>query len=42
MGDWEEHGRGLHLVENIAAAWGVRNRGRHGKTVWALITAPVG
>jgi len=35
--DWEETGRGLHLVENIAAAWGVWSRGRHGKTVWALV-----
>lgn len=36
--DGDEHGRGLHLVENIAAAWGVWSRGRHGKTVWALVT----
>ncbi|MGW3644532.1 ATP-binding protein [Streptomyces sp. NPDC000878] len=35
--EWEEHGRGLHLVENMAEAWGVWNRGRHGKTVWALV-----
>ena len=40
VGEWEEHGRGLHLVENIATAWGVWSRGRHGKTVWALVTAP--
>ena len=39
VADWEEHGRGLHLVEHIAAAWGVWSRGRHGKTVWALIVA---
>ncbi|MCX5258096.1 ATP-binding protein [Streptomyces canus] len=39
VGEWEETGRGLHLVENIAAAWGVRSRGRHGKTVWALVMA---
>ncbi|AZQ36938.1 ATP-binding protein [Streptomyces cyaneochromogenes] len=37
--EWEETGRGLHLVEHLAAAWGVWNRGRHGKTVWALILA---
>ncbi|MGI5457279.1 ATP-binding protein [Streptomyces sp. CA-249302] len=37
--DWEETGRGLHLVESIAAAWGVWTRGRHGKTVWALVLA---
>ncbi|MDQ0583020.1 ATP-binding protein [Streptomyces rishiriensis] len=40
VGESEEHGRGLHLVEHLAAAWGVWNRGRHGKTVWALVTAP--
>ncbi|MFF3845100.1 ATP-binding protein [Streptomyces sp. NPDC002328] len=39
VGEWDEHGRGLHLVEHIAAAWGVWSRGRHGKTVWALILA---
>ena len=39
VADWEEHGRGLHLVEHLATAWGVWSRGRHGKTVWALIVA---
>ncbi|CAM5552021.1 ATP-binding protein [Streptomyces griseorubiginosus] len=39
VGESEETGRGLHLVENIAAAWGVWARGRHGKTVWALVLA---
>jgi len=39
VGEWEENGRGLHLVENIATAWGVWSRGRHGKTVWALVMA---
>ncbi|MFI6039090.1 ATP-binding protein [Streptomyces sp. NPDC051315] len=38
VSEWDEHGRGLHLVETVAAAWGVWNRGRHGKTVWALLT----
>ncbi|WP_406007146.1 ATP-binding protein [Streptomyces sp. NBC_00637] len=38
VGESEEHGRGLHLVEHLAAAWGVWSRGRHGKTVWALVT----
>lgn len=38
VGESAEHGRGLHLVEHIATAWGVWNRGRHGKTVWALVT----
>ncbi|MET8170592.1 ATP-binding protein [Streptomyces sp. NPDC005329] len=40
VGESEEHGRGLHLVEHLAVAWGVWSRGRHGKTVWALVTAP--
>jgi anti-sigma regulatory factor (Ser/Thr protein kinase) len=39
VGEWEETGRGLHLVGHIAAAWGVWSRGRYGKTVWALILA---
>jgi anti-sigma regulatory factor (Ser/Thr protein kinase) len=39
VGEWEETGRGLHLVENIADAWGVWSRGLHGKTVWALLMA---
>lgn len=39
VGEREETGRGLHLVENIAAAWGVWGRGWHGKTVWALVMA---
>lgn len=37
VGEWEESGRGLHLVETVAAAWGVWSRGHHGKTVWALV-----
>ncbi|MER5429626.1 ATP-binding protein [Streptomyces sp. NPDC002588] len=37
--EWDEQGRGLHLVEHIATAWGVWSRGRHGKTVWALVVA---
>lgn len=37
VGDLDESGRGLRLVENIATAWGVWSRGRHGKTVWALV-----
>jgi two-component sensor histidine kinase len=40
VGEWAETGRGLRLVEHIAAAWGVWGRGRHGKTVWALVGAP--
>ncbi|MFJ3303378.1 ATP-binding protein [Streptomyces sp. NPDC086549] len=41
VGDQAEAGRGLRLVEGIAAAWGVWSRGRHGKTVWALVTAGI-
>jgi anti-sigma regulatory factor (Ser/Thr protein kinase) len=41
VGEWEETGRGLHMVEHVAAAWGVWSRGRHGKTVWALVLANV-
>ncbi|MFE7762691.1 ATP-binding protein [Streptomyces sp. NPDC057438] len=37
VGEWEETGRGLRLVDHLAAAWGVWSRGRHGKTVWALV-----
>ncbi|MFD4572326.1 ATP-binding protein [Streptomyces sp. NPDC058417] len=36
--DADEHGRGLHLVQHLATTWGVRHRGHHGKTVWALLT----
>ncbi|MDW8807197.1 ATP-binding protein [Streptomyces scabiei] len=36
-GEWDETGRGLRLVDHIAAAWGVWSRGRHGKTVWASV-----
>jgi anti-sigma regulatory factor (Ser/Thr protein kinase) len=39
VGQSEEAGRGLHLVENVATAWGVWSRGRYGKTVWALVMA---
>lgn len=38
----EESGRGLLLVERLASAWGVWNRGRHGQTVWALLAPPEG
>ncbi|WP_416984126.1 ATP-binding protein [Streptomyces sp. T028] len=39
VAEWEEHGRGLHLVEHLTTAWGVWGRGSHGKTVWALVLA---
>ncbi|MFI8880071.1 ATP-binding protein [Streptomyces sp. NPDC055243] len=37
VGPWEENGRGLRLLDGLAEAWGVWQRGRHGKTVWALV-----
>ncbi|MEU5112576.1 ATP-binding protein [Streptomyces longwoodensis] len=39
VGAAAERGRGLHLVEHLAAAWGVWTRGPDGKTVWALVHA---
>ncbi|MGW2236296.1 ATP-binding protein [Streptomyces sp. NPDC001759] len=42
VGESSESGRGLRLVESVAAAWGVWSRGRHGKTVWALVLAGAG
>lgn len=38
-GPLEEGGRGLRLLDALAEAWGVWQRGRHGKTVWALVRA---
>ncbi|MFC8130082.1 ATP-binding protein [Streptomyces sp. NPDC057302] len=37
LGPWEESGRGLRLLDAVSEAWGVWQRGRHGKTVWALV-----
>jgi anti-sigma regulatory factor (Ser/Thr protein kinase) len=37
----DESGRGLRLVETLADTRGVRQRGRYGKTVWAVLGAPV-
>ncbi|MCX5560195.1 ATP-binding protein [Streptomyces sp. NBC_00038] len=39
VAEWEETGRGLHIVESIAEAWGVWSRGRYGKTVWVVVAA---
>ena len=36
----DESGRGLFLVEAVADAWGVWNRGPSGQTVWALVRPP--
>ncbi|MFE6159185.1 ATP-binding protein [Streptomyces sp. NPDC056486] len=38
-GPLEESGRGLRLLDTLAEAWGVWQRGRSGKTVWALVRA---
>lgn len=38
-GPLEESGRGLALLDALAEAWGVWQRGWHGKTVWALVRA---
>ncbi|MFI0763889.1 ATP-binding protein [Streptomyces sp. NPDC021218] len=34
---WEEHGRGLVIVESLAERWGFQPRHSVGKTVWAEI-----
>lgn len=36
-GPLAEYGRGLRLLDTLTEAWGVWQRGRHGKTVWALV-----
>ncbi|MFE7748134.1 ATP-binding protein [Streptomyces sp. NPDC057428] len=36
----EDHGRGLVLVDALAARWGVRDRLGPGKTVWAECALP--
>ncbi|MFE7118764.1 ATP-binding protein [Streptomyces sp. NPDC057654] len=40
VGDEDESGRGLHLVEALAETWGVWHRGCFGKTVWAVLGPP--
>ncbi|MFJ4844367.1 MULTISPECIES: ATP-binding protein [unclassified Streptomyces] len=37
--DGDESGRGLRLVEALSRNWGVRERGRDGKTVWAVLAS---
>jgi anti-sigma regulatory factor (Ser/Thr protein kinase) len=32
-------GRGLRIVDALAAAWGVEHRSAHGKTVWFTVVA---
>ncbi|MEU6539502.1 ATP-binding protein [Streptomyces sp. NPDC047000] len=34
---WDEHGRGLLIVQSLAARWGTVPRPPSGKTVWAVI-----
>ncbi|MFM9369473.1 ATP-binding protein [Streptomyces sp. Da 82-17] len=36
----DEQGRGLRLVESLASAWGVWDRGVHGRTIWVLVGTP--
>ena len=36
----EEHGRGLAIVDALAASWGVVARAEDGKQVWAELTLP--
>ena len=34
---WDEHGRGLLIVQSLAARWGTVPRPPSGKTVWAVL-----
>lgn len=36
----EEHGRGLHLVDALAASWGMESAETGGKRVWAELALP--
>ena len=38
--DTEEHGRGLHLVDALAASWGMESGESGGKRVWAELALP--
>jgi anti-sigma regulatory factor (Ser/Thr protein kinase) len=38
--DTEEHGRGLHLVDALAASWGMESAESGGKRVWAELALP--
>ncbi|MGB0100882.1 MAG: response regulator [Nocardioides sp.] len=38
--DTEEHGRGLHLVDALAASWGMEAAESGGKRVWAELALP--
>ena len=37
----EEHGRGLHIVDAVASAWGLEEVPGRGKLVWAELARPV-
>ena len=37
---FEEHGRGLVIVAEIASSWGVHGLGDSGKLVWCVVHAP--
>ena len=36
----EEHGRGLHLIDALTAAWGIDDAPERGKVVWAELALP--
>jgi hypothetical protein len=36
----EEHGRGLHLIDALADAWGLEQIPGDGKLVWAELARP--
>jgi anti-sigma regulatory factor (Ser/Thr protein kinase) len=38
--DRDEHGRGLAIINALAAAWGVVSHKNDGKQVWAEVTIP--
>lgn len=37
---FEEHGRGLVIIAEIASSWGVHSLGKAGKLVWCVVHAP--
>ena len=42
VGDEDEHGRGIQLIDAFATAWGAVPRpGANGKTVWAALKLPL-
>jgi anti-sigma regulatory factor (Ser/Thr protein kinase) len=37
-GPTDPNGRGLQIIDMLAAAWGVQRTSGHGKTVWLTVT----